>query len=153
MMFALMFVLAALYQSDGRAAQAPQPQPARLAQVVALEQSIAGKEQLPAEQVFKNIQTFKGMPAIRVLRIMEMAFVPNLGVECTYCHVDGHWESDEKRPKTVTRSMWTLRADVQEQVRTITGKADVPVTCYTCHKGSPKPAFAPPPSTERAAGR
>src|SRR6476660_7007317 len=32
--------------------------------------SIAGKEQMPAEQVYKNIQMFKGMPANRLLAIM-----------------------------------------------------------------------------------
>jgi hypothetical protein len=31
-------------------------------------EAIAGREQQPAEQVFKNIQTFKGRPAIGVLR-------------------------------------------------------------------------------------
>lgn len=118
------------------------PRPQRNPAILALEKDIAGKEQLPAEQVFKNIQTFKGMPAIRVLRIMEQAFVPNLGVECTYCHVEGDWSSDEKRPKGIARGMWTLRAEVQEQVRKVTGKPDVPVTCYTCHKGEPKPKFA-----------
>ena len=128
-----------------RAAQNPvaSAQPERNPAILALEKEIAGKEQTPAEQVFKNIQTFKGMPAIRVLRIMEQAFVPNLGVECTHCHVDGDWASDDKRPKLTARGMWTLRADVQEQVRKVTGNADAVVTCYTCHKGSAKPTFAP----------
>jgi len=34
--------------------------------LAALEKKIAGQEQKPAEEVFKNIQLFKGMPAIRV---------------------------------------------------------------------------------------
>ena len=108
-----------------------------------LEAAIAGREQQPAEQVFKNIQTFKGMPAIRVLRIMEQAFVPNLGVPCTHCHVDKEWESDTKPTKAVARRMWTLRAKWQEEVREATGNAQATVTCYTCHKGQAKPAFAP----------
>lgn len=122
-----------------QAASAPQRNPL----VVELERRIAGREQEPAETVFKNIQTFKGRPAISVLRVMEMAFVPNLGVECSYCHDTAQWESDAKRPKVVARGMWTLRATVQDQVRTLTGKPDVAVTCYTCHKGLPIPAFAP----------
>jgi hypothetical protein len=120
--------------------QTPAP---RNKHVEELERSIAGKEQQPAEQVFKNIQVFKGMPAIRVLRIMEMAFVPNLGVECSYCHTTGEWESDSKREKGIAREMWTLRGDIQQKVRQITGKDDVPLTCYTCHKGQAKPTFAP----------
>ena len=111
--------------------------------VVELEKQIAGKEQQPAEQVFKNIQTFKGRPAIGVLRIMEMAFVANLGVDCSYCHDTERWDSDAKKPKQIARGMWTLRATAQDEVRRITGKADVPVTCYTCHKGQPIPSFAP----------
>ena len=121
----------------GPAAQTRPPE------IVALESSIAGREQQPAEQVFKNIQTFKGMPAIRVLRIMEQAFVPNLGVSCSHCHVDKAWESDEKPAKGIARNMWTLRAQWQEEVRKATGNAQATVTCYTCHKGQPKPAFAP----------
>src|SRR4030095_2213180 len=111
--------------------------------VVELEKQIAGKEQQPAEQVFKNIQTFKGRPAIGVLRIMEMAFVANLGVDCSYCHDTERWDSDAKKPKQIARGMWTLRATAQDAGGRITGKADVPWTCYTCHKGQPIPSFAP----------
>ena len=124
------------------AAQA-QPAQQRNPMIVRIEQEIAGKEQLPAEQVFKNIQTFKGMPAGRVLNIMEQAFVPNLGVRCNYCHVAGQWASDEKAPKKIAREMWLLRAKVQEEARTASGNPNAVVTCYTCHKGQPKPAFAP----------
>lgn len=113
-------------------------------EIVALEASIAGREQQPAEQVFKNIQTFKGMPAIRVLRIMEQAFVPNLGVTCSHCHVEKEWNSDAKAAKEVARNMWVLRARWQDDVRKASGNPEAIVTCYTCHKGQPKPAFAPP---------
>jgi hypothetical protein len=124
------------------AAQEP-AQPQRNRNILALEKQIAGKEQLPAEQVFENIQTFKGMPAIRVLRIMEQAFTPNLGVNCNHCHVPRQWASDEKPTKNVARRMWTMRAEWQEEVRTASGNPDAVVTCYTCHKGQAKPAFAP----------
>ena len=113
-------------------------------EIVALEASIAGREQQPAEQVFKNIQTFRGMPAIRVLRIMEQAFVPNLGVTCSHCHVEKEWDSDAKAAKGVARTMWILRARWQDDVRKASGNPEAIVTCYTCHKGQPKPAFAPP---------
>lgn len=118
----------------------PQERPPQIRQ---LEKQIAGREQLPAEQVFANIQIFKGMPAQRVLRVMELAFVPNLGVQCSHCHVEGNWASDDRPTKAIARGMWRLREETQEQVRKITGKPDVAVTCYTCHKGQPRPAFAP----------
>ena len=117
--------------------------PSKDANVVALEKQIAGKEQQPAETVFTNIQMLKGMPAIRVLRVMEQAFVANLGVTCQHCHVDGNWASDDKAPKKIARGMWTLRAKTQDDVRAATGNAAAVVTCYTCHKGQAKPAFAP----------
>ena len=124
----------------GRAQQTP---PQKRPEILALEQQIAGKEQLPAEQVWKNIQTFKGRPAIGVLRIMEQAFVPNLGVECSHCHVESHWDADDKPAKQIARNMWTMRAEWQEEARKASGNAQAVVTCYTCHKGKPKPAFAP----------
>jgi hypothetical protein len=121
-----------------------QPLPAAKNQhILELERQIAGKEQQPAEQIFKNIQILKGMPAVRVLRIMDMAFVPNLGVDCEYCHVPGEWESDVKPPKDIARGMWSLRVEVQERIRKIARNDKIAVTCYTCHKGQPKPAFAP----------
>ena len=90
--------------------------------------------------MFKNIQTFKGMPAIRVLRIMEQAFVPNLGVECGHCHTIGEWESDSKREKGIAREMWTMRGDVQQKLRQITGKATCrsPVTPVTRDRRNPR---------------
>jgi hypothetical protein len=41
------------------------------------------------------------------------------------------------------REMWILRREVQQKLRKITGKADLPMTCYTCHKGKAKPDSAP----------
>jgi hypothetical protein len=126
-----------------QAAGAPPSQPQKNAEIAALEQEIAGKEQLPAEQVFKNIQTFKGRPAIALLRVMEQAFVANLGVECSYCHVEKQYDSDEKNAKKIAREMWAMRAQVQEEARRASGNPKAVVTCYTCHKGKPKPEFAP----------
>jgi hypothetical protein len=119
------------------------PQPPRNEHVLALEKEIAGKEQQPAEQVFKDIQVFKGMPAIRILRIMELAFNADLGVDCDHCHKVDDWANDSKKEKGIAREMWALRADLQEKLRKITGQDDLPVTCYTCHKGQAKPSFAP----------
>src|SRR5438552_8993425 len=43
---------------------------------------IAGKEDAPAESVFKDIQILKGMNAGRVVRIMNLGFGRGLGVGC-----------------------------------------------------------------------
>jgi Photosynthetic reaction centre cytochrome C subunit len=143
------FALAGLALVTSAVVVTSSPQPPQTSQgtrdksILELEKQIAGREREPAEQVFKTIQTFKGQPAIRVLRVMEMAFIANLGVKCTHCHVDGKWDAEDKREKQIARDMWTLREEVQAQVRKITGKDDVFVTCYTCHKGRAKPAFVP----------
>ena len=135
-------VLASALLIHSPAAQTPTP-PQKNPEIAALEQQIAGKEQLPAEEVFKNIQTFKGRPAISILRVMEQAFVPNLGVECSYCHVEKQYDSDEKSAKKIARQMWVMRAEWQEEARKASGNPQAIVTCYTCHKGKPKPDFAP----------
>src|SRR5436190_20850610 len=51
-----------------------------------LRKQIAGHEQEPAEQVFKNIQIFKGVPAARLLLIMNRGYSHALGVNCNHCH-------------------------------------------------------------------
>ena len=51
--------------------------------------SIAGRETQPAESVFKNIKILKGVPAGRLVNIMNMGFGRSLGVSCGFCHVPG----------------------------------------------------------------
>src|SRR5690242_16426557 len=50
---------------------------------------IAGRENAPAESVFKNIKMMKGMPAGRLVRIMNFGFGRSLGVGCVHCHTVG----------------------------------------------------------------
>src|SRR5579884_3094681 len=51
-----------------------------------------------AEDVFKNIEIFKGKPATTVLIAMN-AIRGNLGVSCTYCHTQYEWEKNDKPAK------------------------------------------------------
>ena len=102
-----------------------------------LEKSIAGKEQEPSEKVFRNIKVLRGIPAGRLLRIMERGFSPALGVGCDYCHVEGKWASDSLETKQVARKMWTMMGSINKEIKTI--RADASVNCSMCHRGSPKP--------------
>src|ERR1700741_1571293 len=70
-----------------------------------LRKTIAGQENKPAEAVFKNIQMLKGMPAGRLLRVMELGYARSLGVNCTHCHVADAWEKEDKPTKQITREM------------------------------------------------
>src|SRR3989442_11785993 len=62
-----------------------------------LRERIAGHEQEPAEKVFQDIQLFKGMPAARLLAVMEVGFARSLGVDCTHCHVARAWGKNDKQ--------------------------------------------------------
>jgi hypothetical protein len=104
--------------------------------------TIAGREDEPAEQVFENITLFKGMPAARLLRVMDQGFGRALGVDCTHCHVPGDWARD-KLTKEVARDMWELTARLnREQLPLIKNlESENPVVnCTTCHRGEVKPA-------------
>jgi hypothetical protein len=87
-----------------------------------------------AEDVFKNIQTYKGKPAASVIPSME-ALTGFLGVECAYCHVDREWEKDDKPPKKTARKMFEMVGYLNESHF---GGQDR-ISCWTCHRGHPKP--------------
>jgi hypothetical protein len=110
--------------------------------VAALEKQIAGQENKPAEEVFKNIQLLKGMPAGRILRVMEVAFNTSLGVTCTHCHLPDQWEKDDKEAKQTARKMWHFVSKVNQELQQAIGKGVV--NCTTCHRGQVKPATSMP---------
>ena len=109
-----------------------------------LNKQITGKENLPAEQVFKNIQILKGIPASRLLRIMELGYSRSLGVNCTHCHVVDQWDKDDKPTKPIAREMskmvQTINNDLLKPIKNLKGPNSV-VNCTTCHRGQIKPAL------------
>ena len=68
---------------------------------------IKGREDIPAEQVFKNIQIpwLKTVPAGLFLRIMNGGYSRALGVNCTHCHVEEDFSGDDKREKRLEHAM------------------------------------------------
>ncbi len=117
------------------------PTSPKLASMIAeLEESIAGQEDKPAEAVFKNIKTLKGVPAGRLMSMMKIAFSGSLGVECTHCHIEGEWEKDEKPAKETARKMWGLMQRVNKDIKDTIGKGGI--NCTTCHRGQVKPALS-----------
>jgi photosynthetic reaction center cytochrome c subunit len=91
-----------------------------------------------AEEVFKNIQVLKGIPADQVFPTMQF-ITASLGVECDFCHVRDAFEKDDKKPKATARKMmemmFAINADNFDRHRA--------VTCYSCHHGSMHPAAIP----------
>ena len=110
--------------------------------VTALEKKIEGLENKPAEEVFKNIQLLKGMPAGRLLRVMQVAFNTSLGVDCSHCHIPDQWEKDDKEAKQTARKMWQFMGKVNQDLKQAIGKGQV--NCTTCHRGQVKPAMSMP---------
>ncbi len=95
-----------------------------------------------AEDVFKNVQTFKGMPAVRVIPAM-VALTGLLGVECSYCHTPYEWDKDDKEPKKTARKMFKMMKFIDHDYFDSQGR----VSCWTCHAGYPKPqGLAPDPA-------
>lgn len=106
-------------------------------------QHIAGRENAPAESVFKNIKMLKGVSAGRIPRIMNIGFGHSLGVKCSHCHVAGHWADEDKPQKQIARDMMalvdTLNAVILPRIKNL--KSEHPmVNCTTCHRGARKPA-------------
>jgi photosynthetic reaction center cytochrome c subunit len=97
-----------------------------------------GEAPKTAEQAFKNIQALKGVPADQLQPAMQ--FISNsLGVECEFCHVQGAFEKDDKKPKQTARQM----IEMQMAINKGNFKGATEVTCYTCHRGSHDPAGVP----------
>jgi photosynthetic reaction center cytochrome c subunit len=93
----------------------------------------------PAEEVYKNIQIMKGVPAPRVQTVM-LNLNRWLGVECAHCHVMGQLEKDDKPAKQTARNMFLMVRGINQNNFAGTN----PVTCWTCHRGEAKPQSLPP---------
>lgn len=109
--------------------------------------SIAGKEQMPAESVFKDIQILKGRVAGDVPRVMNYGFGRSIGASCYHFHAKNDWAKDEKKQKRIAREMYKMVLAINtDYISKIEGLGDAPpgaqpergptVNCSTCHRGS-----------------
>jgi photosynthetic reaction center cytochrome c subunit len=143
--------LIGLYQKEGDAAKAK-----ALTGKVKAAIDMAGVEQPNAPEVapddsgkkagdvFKNLQVLKGAPADELMPTMEFVS-SSLGVECSFCHVEGHFEKDDKKAKRTARSM--MRMVLALNQNDFEGQREI--TCYSCHRGAQDPVAVP--SVEAAA--
>lgn len=92
-----------------------------------------------AEQRFKNIQVFKGLPATQL--DTTMAFISgSLGVKCNHCHVVASgFDKDDKKAKQTARRMIQMVQELNKGTFNTEGA----VTCFTCHRGKPTPVSVP----------
>lgn len=94
--------------------------------------------QQTAEQVYKNIEAFKGVPADQVGPAMSV-IAASLGVDCTFCHVPGKMEADDKAEKKTARQMIAMTTSINNAH--FGGRQQI--TCNSCHRGSPRPVAIP----------
>lgn len=112
--------------------------------VAELREKIKGRENVSADSVFENIKLFKGVPAGRLLAIMEMGFSRSLGVRCEHCHVAGKWASEDKKQKQIARDMAAMSRTINDSLLAKIPNLGGPhptVNCTTCHRGQVKPAL------------
>jgi photosynthetic reaction center cytochrome c subunit len=112
--------------------------------VAEVRQEIAGKENLPAPQVFKNIKLLTELSAGRLLAVMNIGYGKSLGVSCTHCHTAGEWDREDKTQKQTARDMSkmvaTINNDLLKNIPNLKGPNAI-VNCTTCHRGQVKPAL------------
>jgi outer membrane lipoprotein-sorting protein len=101
----------------------------------------AGQKPLLSEQAFKNVRVLRGIPVKEFMETMGF-FSASLALNCSDCHTGGSdWASyAEDTPLKQT----TLRMILMVNAINRANFAGAPaVTCYTCHRGSPRPKVIP----------
>jgi hypothetical protein len=89
----------------------------------------------------KNLQVLKVGPG-ELIPIMR-AYNTALRVQCTFCHVQGDFASDENGHKVTARRMITLTQEINGKLVRTPDSKNV-VSCYTCHRGEEHPVVNAP---------
>jgi photosynthetic reaction center cytochrome c subunit len=103
--------------------------------------------QKTAEQVYKNIQVLKGMPADQLIPTMQF-IAASLGAQCDFCHLENAFEKDDKETKQTARKMMRMVFAINKD----NFEGQKKVTCYACHRGAYKPVVTPVISGEPVEG-
>ena len=94
------------------------------------------------ESPFVNVELLTHVKDKREMRAIMKEQAKALGVKCTYCHVQGKFELDDKEEKKTGRAMIRM---VDELNAKYFPDAEQGITCWTCHRGSEKPELLRPP--------
>lgn len=98
----------------------------------------AGSTPKMTQEQFKNIQVLKDLPADQLVPAMQFISA-SLGVECEFCHVQGAFDKDDKKPKKTAREMITMMMAINKD----NFESHREVTCFTCHRGANDPVGTP----------
>src|ERR1700704_5710700 len=97
-----------------------------------------------------------GAPAPKNLKLLDpktdsrfhmQNFTSALGVQCTYCHVQGDFAADTNPKKEIARKMIAMVRLIDTSFQSSTGifpEGYHEVDCSTCHRGSVKPETKAP---------
>jgi hypothetical protein len=105
-----------------------------------------------AEPPYKNLKVLpQDITRPQLISTMKL-FAQSLGVRCTYCHIGDEgkplstfdFASDAKAKKLTARKMLAMVHRINEQDFGVRDFSQVKVTCFTCHRGTTKPATFPP---------
>lgn len=111
-----------------------------------------------AGQVYQNVQVLGDITVAEFARTMAAItqwVSPEQG--CNYCHNPNNMASDEVYTKVVSRRMLQMTARINAEWKSHVQETGV--TCYTCHRGQPVPAWSwanddrPPRAAGLAAGQ
>lgn len=109
-----------------------------LASAVIAQSSPSQSPNATAEHTFKNIQVLKDIPASQLIPSMQFISA-SLGVECGFCHVENHFDQDDKKPKLTARKMMLMMTAINQN----NFDRHRQVTCNTCHRGARVPEGIP----------
>jgi len=111
---------------------------------------IAAVDSTPAGNDYQNLQVLpKDISSRDLQHIMVDEFQDGLGIGCGYCHATQKgtilldYASDEKPEKEIARQMMRMTLEVNKNYFGVEkpelGNMIMPVTCATCHRGTPHP--------------
>ncbi len=95
---------------------------------------------VPSSQVYSNVQVLGDVDAAEFTRFMTAMtkwVAPTQG--CAYCHSNENLASDDLYTKRVARLMIKMVRHINADWKDHVGGTGV--TCFTCHRGQPVPAY------------
>ena len=107
--------------------------------VLGLDQSLFAQHDAPAAvHAYKNLTVLKDAPPDQIGPAMQFMSI-SLGVECSFCHVAGKFDADDKAAKKTAREMITMTSEINKNH--FGGRPQM--TCYSCHRGATHPMGVP----------
>ena len=91
---------------------------------------------------FKNVQLLTHVKTKKEMRAHMKEQAKSLGVKCTFCHVPGKFDLDEKEHKKVAREMIVMVNEINAKYF---ADEEHGISCWTCHRGNEEPEYLRPP--------